>query len=111
MIAFWVGDFANSYVMAKLKVKTEGRALWVRTIGSTIVGQLVDTLLFYPIAFYGVWENDVLIYALWFNWLFKISVEVVMTPVTYAIVGWLKKAEKEDYYDKDTSFTPFSLSD
>ncbi len=111
MLAFWIGDFANSYVMAKLKVKTEGRALWMRTIGSTIVGQGVDTLVFYPIAFYGVWGNDVLIFAVWFNWIFKVAVEVVMTPVTYAVVGWLKKAENEDYYDKSTKFTPFSLSD
>lgn len=109
--AFWAGDFANSYVMAKMKVWTHGRHLWTRTIGSTIVGQLVDSALFYPIAFLGIWSPGTMIKVVVFNWFFKISVEAVFTPVTYAVVGFLKRAENEDYYDRATDFTPFSLSD
>jgi uncharacterized integral membrane protein (TIGR00697 family) len=111
IVAFWVGDFVNCFVMAKMKVWTEGRHLWTRTIGSTITGQFVDSALFYPIAFLGVWERGTLIGVIAFNWFFKVAVEVVFTPLTYAVVGWLKRAEKEDYFDKDTEFTPFSLSD
>lgn len=109
IVAFWVGDFANSFVMAKLKILTQGRLLWVRTIGSTLVGQGVDSLLFYPIAFAGIWSFDTLLSVIAFNWGFKLMVEVVMTPVTYFVVGKLKQAEHEDYYDSDTNFTPFSL--
>jgi queuosine precursor transporter len=111
MIAFWIGDFVNSYVMARMKVLTRGRHLWARTIGSTAVGQLVDTLVFYPIAFAGIWTTSSLVAAVTFNWVFKVSVEVVFTPVTYAVVGWLKRTEREDYYDENTNFTPFSLRD
>lgn len=111
MLAFWVGDFVNSFVLAKMKVWTSGRMLWSRTITSTIAGQGIDSLLFYPIAFYGSWETDTLIKVSIFNWFFKVGVEVVMTPVTYVIVGFLKRVEHEDYYDRDTNFTPFSLED
>lgn len=111
VLAFWVGDFVNSYVLAKMKVWTEGRYLWSRTIGSTLVGQGVDSLIFYPVAFYGVWDSATLWTVVLFNWLFKIAVEVVMTPMTYLIVGRLKSAENCDYFDRDTDFTPFSLSD
>lgn len=109
ILAFWVGDFANSYVMARLKVLTQGRFLWVRTIGSTAVGQLVDSLIFYPFAFYGQWTSATMLAVVMFNFGFKVAVEVVMTPVTYLAVGWLKRAEQEDFYDRDTNFTPFSL--
>jgi uncharacterized integral membrane protein (TIGR00697 family) len=131
MLAFWAGDFANSYTLAKMKIWTEGRWLWTRTIGSTIVGEGLDSLLFYPIALaswqpllkrLGVTDQDTLnMFSGWtadttfkiivFNWFFKTMVEVVMTPVTYAVVGWLKRAESEDYYDRDTDFNPFSLQD
>lgn len=111
MLAFWAGDFANSFVLAKMKVLTRGRYLWTRTIGSTIVGQGVDSFLFYPIAFAGVWEPSTLVQVSVFNWLFKVSVEVVMTPATYAVCNFLKRAEREDFYDTDTDFTPFSLKD
>ena len=111
MLAFWIGDFTNSYVMARMKVWTEGRALWTRTIGSTIVGQGVDSLVFYPIAFFGIWETSTLFKVLVFNWIFKVSVEVLMTPLTYAVVHWIKRREGEDHYDRDTRFTPFSLAD
>lgn len=109
IVAFWVGDFVNSYVMAKMKVMTKGRWLWTRTIGSTVVGQGADSLLFYPIAFAGIWSFDTLLAVIAFNFGFKLMVEVVMTPVTYQVVGALKRAEKEDHYDKHTDFTPFSL--
>lgn len=110
-IAFWVGEFANSFVLAKLKLKTEGRFLFLRTIGSTIVGEGFDTLIFYPIAFYGAanWPNDLLLKVMWGNYVVKVLWEVVATPVTYRIVGWLKRAEHEDYFDRDTDFNPFAL--
>lgn len=111
LIAFWCGDFANSYVMAKMKLWTRGKLLWTRTIGSTIVGQGVDSLLFYPIAFAGLWTSNDLVVICCFNWLFKVSVEVLFTPLTYALVGTLKRAEREDFYDTDTNFTPFSIAD
>jgi len=111
IVAFWVGDFANSFVMAKLKVLTAGRWLWMRTIGSTLVGQSIDSLLFYPIAFAGIWSFDTLLAVIAFNWGFKLMVEVVMTPLTYLIVGALKRAEQEDYFDRETNFTPFSLKE
>jgi uncharacterized integral membrane protein (TIGR00697 family) len=111
ILAYWVGDFVNSYVMAKMKLWTRGRYLWTRTIGSTIAGQGADSLLFYPIAFYGVWTNDALIAVVIFNFLMKLSVEVVFTPVTYFVVNRLKHAEGVDIYDDDTHFTPFSLKD
>ena len=109
ILAFWVGDFVNSYVLARLKVATEGRFLWVRTIGSTVAGQLVDSVIFYPIAFAGIWVTDTLVKIILFNWVFKVALEAVFTPVTYAVVRALKKAEHEDYYDRGTNFTPFSL--
>ena len=109
MLAFWVGDFVNSYVMAKMKVWTEGRMLWTRTIGSTICGQSIDSLLFYPGAFYGIMDNKTLGALMVFNVAFKIGVEVLFTPVTYWVVAKLKKAEGIDTFDRNTSFTPFSL--
>jgi len=111
IVAFWVGDFANSYVLAKMKILTKGRFLWMRTIGSTIVGQLVDSAIFYPVAFAGVWDNTTLMKVVVFNFFFKLGVEVAFTPITYLVVNWLKRAENEDYYDTDTDFTPFSLKD
>lgn len=109
IVAFWVGDFVNSFVMAKMKLLTQGRMLWTRTIGSTVVGQGVDSLMFYPIAFAGIWTFDTLLAVIVFNWVFKISVEIVMTPATYYVVNRLKRAENEDFYDVQTNFTPFSL--
>jgi uncharacterized integral membrane protein (TIGR00697 family) len=109
--AFWVGDFVNAYVLARLKVLTRGRWLWLRTIGSTIVGQGVDSMIFYPLAFAGIWAYDTLFAVVAFNWFFKVMVEVVMTPATYAVVGWLKRHEQVDHYDTNTNFTPFSLKD
>lgn len=109
LLGYFCGEFANSFTLAKLKVQTEGRFLWVRTIGSTIVGEACDTLVFYPLAFFGVWSNELLLAVMGANYIIKVSWEVVVTPVTYRVVGALKRAEGEDYYDRETNFTPFSL--
>jgi uncharacterized integral membrane protein (TIGR00697 family) len=109
--AFWAGDFVNAYVLARMKVWTRGRWLWTRTIGSTLFGQAVDSMIFYPLAFAGVWAGQTLAQVIAFNWFFKVMVEVVMTPATYMVVGWLKRHEHEDFYDTNTDFTPFSLED
>ena len=109
LMAFWAGDFVNSYVLAKLKLKTGGRLLWLRTIGSTVVGQGVDSLIFYPLAFLGEWERSQVVAVLISNFVLKVLVEAVMTPVTYAVVGFLKRAEQEDFYDRGTDFNPFKL--
>jgi hypothetical protein len=109
MIAFWCGSFANSYVMAKMKIWSSGRWLWTRTIGSTIVGEFIDSALFYVIAFYGIWATEDLAKVVMIQYLLKTGWEVVMTPVTYRVVAFLKRAEHEDYYDRQTNFTPFSL--
>jgi uncharacterized integral membrane protein (TIGR00697 family) len=111
IVAFWAGDFVNAYVLARMKVWTRGRWLWTRTIGSTLFGQAVDSMIFYPLAFAGIWAGETLFEVIAFNWFFKVMVEVVMTPATYAIVGLLKRHEREDFYDTNTNFTPFSLED
>lgn len=111
IIAYWIGDFANSYVLARMKVWTEGRWLWTRTIGSTVIGQGVDSLTFYPIAFYGLWSLQTMIAVIAFNWAMKVAVEVVFTPLTYVAVNALKRAEGVDTFDRHTDFTPFSLKD
>ena len=111
MIAYFCGEFVNSYVLARMKVAMAGRWLWARTIGSTVVGEGVDSMLFYPLAFWGtgIIPHEALpgIMAVQFG--AKVAVEVLFTPLTYAIVGWLKRSEHEDYYDRDTKFTPFTL--
>ena len=111
MVAYFCGEFVNSVVLAKMKIATQGRWLWTRTIGSTIAGEAVDSALFYPLAFYGsgIIPNDKLPLVMLMQFVLKVSVEVVFTPITYRIVGALKKAENEDYYDRGTNFTPFSL--
>ncbi len=105
--AFWAGEFVNSFVMAKMKMLTDGRWLWTRTIGSTIAGQGVDSLIFYPLAFLGVWETQAVVTVLVTNWLLKVVWEALLTPVTYAVVGFLKRREGIDLYDEGTDFTPF----
>jgi len=107
MIAFWVGEFVNSYVLARMKVWTRGRHLWTRTIGSTVAGQGVDSLIFYPLAFYGLWDNETLLKVLLTQWALKVSWEAILTPFTYAVVGFLKRREGVDVYDEATDFTPF----
>lgn len=109
LIGYFCGEFANSVTLAKLKVLTEGRMLWTRTIGSTIIGEACDTVVFYPLAFYGTWSNDILLSVMGANYCIKVGWEVLATPLTYRVVGALKRAEHEDFYDRDTNFTPFSL--
>jgi uncharacterized integral membrane protein (TIGR00697 family) len=109
MIGYWAGEFANSYTLAKMKIFTRGRWLWTRTIGSTIVGEAVDSLVFYPLAFWGTWPSERVLYVLASNYCLKVLNEIVMTPVTYRVVAFLKRVEKEDFYDYDTDFNPFTL--
>src|SRR5262245_60139287 len=111
LIAYFCGEFCNSYVLAKMKLFTEGRFLWTRTIGSTIVGEAVDSAVFYPAAFLGAagWTTDQVLAVMWGNYLLKVGWEIVMTPFTYRVVSFLKRAESEDFYDRSTRFTPFSL--
>ena len=112
IIAFWAGEFANSFVLAKMKIWTQGRHLWSRTIGSTIVGQGVDSLLFYPLAFYGApdWPVEAMLMVMASQFILKVCWEVLLTPVTYAVVGFLKRREGVDVFDTDTDFTPFKAS-
>ena len=112
MIAFWAGEFANSYVLAKMKIWTRGRHLWMRTIGSTVVGQGLDSLIFYPLAFWGLagWPVELLWQVVMSQWAIKTAWEALLTPVTYAVVGSLKKAEGVEVFDTDTDFSPFSAS-
>jgi queuosine precursor transporter len=111
LIAFLCGEFVNSFVLAKMKLLTQGRWLWTRTIGSTIFGEGVDSLLFYPLAFWGsgLIPDAILPQIMLAQFIGKVGLEVVFTPITYAVVGWLKRAEQEDYYDRDTDFNPFTL--
>src|SRR5450631_4119702 len=109
IIAFWCGSFVNSFVLAKMKVWTRGRWLWTRTIGSTICGELVDSALFYTIAFAGLWSTDKLLPIMMTQYVLKSAWEIIATPLTYKIVGFLKRTEHEDYFDRDTRFTPFTL--
>jgi uncharacterized integral membrane protein (TIGR00697 family) len=108
-IGFFAGEFTNSYVLAKMKMWTQGKMLWTRTIGSTIAGEAVDSLIFYPIAFLGTWQDHLVVQVMVTNYTLKVLWEVVMTPVTYKIVNFLKKAESEDYFDWKTNFNPFTL--
>jgi uncharacterized integral membrane protein (TIGR00697 family) len=107
---YWSGEFTNSFVLAKLKIITRGRWLWTRTIGSTLIGELVDTVVFVAIAsLLGVFPWSLFLMLSLTNYLFKCGVEVLMTPVTYAVVAVLKKTEQEDYYDRGTDFNPFRI--
>ena len=110
LLAYSAGEFTNSVILAKLKVATEGRWLWVRTIGSTLLGEGVDTSIFLLVAFAGVLSPDLLWTVFVSNYIFKVGVEVLFTPVTYAVVGFLKRAENEDFYDRATDFNPFVLA-
>ena len=109
MCAFWAGEFVNSYVLARMKVWSGGRHLWMRTIGSTIVGQGVDSLIFYPLAFLGAdgWTGALVVEVLFTQWALKVGWEVLLTPVTYAVIGGLKRAEGLDVFDRGTDFSPF----
>ncbi len=111
LVAYFAGEFSNSYVLAKMKVATEGRWLWSRTIGSTLVGEGIDTVLFVVVAtLFGVFPPEIALSLIVANYIFKVAIEVIFTPATYAIVGFLKRAEQEDYYDRETNFNPFTLA-
>ncbi len=110
LAAYWAGEFSNSFVLAKMKVLTNGRWLWTRTIGSTLVGEFVDTVMFVAVASaFGVFPWSLFLALTVTNYLFKCAVEALMTPVTYGVVGFLKKAENEDYFDRGTNFNPFAV--
>jgi len=109
LVAYFVGEFSNSFILAKLKIMTKGKWLWTRTIGSTLVGELLDSAIFISIAFIGVLPKELIWNLIIFNYVFKTGVEVVFTPITYAVVGFLKKREHEDYYDIKTDFNPFII--
>jgi queuosine precursor transporter len=109
LLAFWMGEFVNSFVLAKMKLLSAGKFLWMRTIGSTVMGEIADSLIFYPVAFYGTWSNEQLISVMIGNYFIKVLWEVFATPFTYLIVNFLKNAEHEDYFDRDTDFNPFTL--
>lgn len=112
IMAFWVGEFANSYILARMKLWTQGRMLWSRTIGSTIIGQGLDSLIFYPLAFYGLagWPPDQIMQVVVSQWLIKTLWEAVLTPLTYMVVGWLKRHEGVDVFDSGTDFSPFATT-
>ena len=107
--AFWAGEFVNSYVMARMKIWTQGRYLWSRTIGSTFVGQGVDSMIFYPLAFLGVWETQTVFIVMITNWLLKLGWEIMLTPLTYKAVSFLKLRENIDVFDHETDFSPFKI--
>ena len=111
LTAFLVGEWVNSVVLAKMKIMTGGRYLWSRTIGSTIAGELVDSAIFYPLAFLGVWTTSQVVNVMLANYVMKVTTEVVLTPLTYRVVGFLKRAEHEDYYDVGTNFSPLPGND
>ena len=110
IVAFWAGEFVNSFVLARMKIMTRGKHLWTRTIGSTVFGQAVDSLIFYPLAFLGVWSTSQVLTVMLTNWALKVSWEAVLTPVTYMVVGWLKRHEGVDIFDRNTNFTPFKTA-
>jgi uncharacterized integral membrane protein (TIGR00697 family) len=111
LAAYLAGEFSNSFVLAKMKVATQGRWLWSRTIGSTLVGQGLDTLIFVGVAtILGVFPWEIALSLIMANYIFKVGIEVILTPLTYLIIGFLKQAEQEDHYDRDTNFNPFSMT-
>ncbi len=110
LTAFWAGEFVNSFVLAKMKLLTSGKYLWMRTLGSTFAGEAVDSVIFYPIAFLGTWPTEQVVAVMIGNYLLKVFWEIVATPVTYKVVAFLKRVEHEDYYDRETNFNPFTLN-
>jgi hypothetical protein len=111
LLAYFAGEFSNSFILAKMKIWMQGRRLWARTISSTIVGEGVDTMLFILIAFWGILPGRLIITLIISNYLFKVGIEILFTPATYKIVKWLKRNEGEDYYDYKTDFNPFKLKE
>lgn len=111
LAAYFAGEFSNSFVLAKMKIATNGRWLWSRTIGSTLIGEGIDTVAFVVIAsLFGVFPWEIALSLITANYLFKVAIEIIFTPATYILVTFLKRAEREDYFDRDTNFNPFSLA-
>lgn len=111
LVAYFCGSFSNSFILAKMKILTKGKMLWTRTIGSTLVGEFVDSTLFILIAFLGILPNSLLLTLIISNYVFKTGVEILFTPITYKVIRFLKIKEGEDYYDKDTNFNPFKTEE
>ena len=111
LLAFWAGEFVNSFVLAKMKIWTGGKHLWSRTIGSTVFGQAVDSAIFYPVAFLGIWQTHDVLLVMVTNWAMKVAWEILLTPATYAVVGWLKGREGVDVFDTGTEFSPFAKAE
>jgi uncharacterized PurR-regulated membrane protein YhhQ (DUF165 family) len=111
VVAFWVGEFVNAFVLAKMKIFTQGKALYSRLWGSTIFGQAVDSALFYPIAFLGVWTTSDVLKVMLTNWAMKVAWEVILTPVTYAVIGFLKRREGVEVFDTGIEFSPFAKTE
>jgi len=111
LVAYLVGEFSNSFVLAKLKILTKGKWLWTRVVGSTIIGEAVDSIIFYPLAFYRIWPTELLAEVMVTSYLFKVIWETLMMPITYRLVDFLKKHEKQDYFDYKTNFSPFSFEE
>jgi uncharacterized integral membrane protein (TIGR00697 family) len=109
LIAFCAGEFCNSYVLAKMKIFTKGKHLWSRIVGSTLIGEGVDSVIFYPIAFYGIWPNSLVLNVLLSSYILKVLWEIAVMPFTYIFVNWLKRVEQEDYFDYQTDFNPFKV--
>jgi uncharacterized integral membrane protein (TIGR00697 family) len=110
LLGYWTGEFSNSYTLAKMKIFTRGRWLWTRTIGSTLVGEFVDSIVFILVAsLFSIFPWSLFITLVMTNYLFKCSIEALMTPITYLVVNYLKRVEHEDYYDRGTNFTPFQI--
>lgn len=109
ILAYFAGEFSNSFILSRLKIYTKGKFLWLRTIGSTVVGQLIDSALFVGVAFGGLWENSLVLRVLVSNYLFKTGYEIIATPLTYAVTNWLKQRENEDHYDYHANYNPFVL--
>ena len=107
ILAYFCGEFVNSFVLAKMKIWTKGKQLYARTIGSTVVGELIDSLIFYPLAFIGIWPTDLVVKVMISNYILKVIWEVLATPFTYRVVNFLKRVENEDYNDTNTNFSPF----
>lgn len=111
LTAYFFGEFSNSFILAKMKILSSGKHLWMRTIGSTLVGEGFDTVIFVLVAFWGVLPSELLWTIIVSNYIFKVGVEILFTPVTYAVAGFLKKREHEDYYDRKTDFNPFKVEE
>jgi uncharacterized integral membrane protein (TIGR00697 family) len=109
ILAYFIGEFTNSFILSRLKIITQGKHLWMRTIGSTLAGELIDSAIFVYLAFWGIWEHSLIFTVFISNYIFKTLYEIAATPLTYAVTGWLKRVEREDHYDYGANYNPFLL--